>query len=76
MVEKNKSPKPTVGRIIHFLTEDGETLPAIITRVGEDKKVNLQVFTNSEHGASAALFKNIEQGKGRKQWSWPPRDGE
>lgn len=74
--KQTKGQKPTVGRIVHFLTEEGETLPAIITKVNDDDTVNLQAFTNNEHGNSVALLKTIVHGKKERQWSWPPRDGE
>lgn len=71
-----KTQKPTVGRIVHFLTEEGETLPAIITKVNEDGKVNLRLFTNNNQNQFAPLIGNVEHGKKEKQWSWPTRDGE
>jgi hypothetical protein len=70
-----KEQKPTIGRIVLFKTEEGETLPAIITRVNEDGLVNLRVFTNNEHNQFAVLLPNVEHGKKEKQWSWP-RDGD
>ncbi|MHB1418474.1 MAG: hypothetical protein ACYCX4_02640 [Bacillota bacterium] len=66
--------KPTVGRIVHFKTEEGETLPAIISKV-EDDVVYLRVFTN-DPGRPAPLFEGVKQGKKKGQWDWPPRDGE
>lgn len=69
---------PTIGRIVHFHSTPSEKHPeekdfaAIITDVYEDNKVNLTCFL-----PSGALFfrKNVEEGTGHGQWSWPPRVG-
>ena len=50
--------KPTVGRIVHYQTEDGNTLPAMIVKVHSDTCVNLQAFSktateSSRHGGPA-----------------------
>lgn len=78
--EENKRPakaqKPTIGRIVHFKTEEGDVLAAVIVGVNEDKTVNLNVFTNNDVSQPVIRIKNIEQGEGEKKWSWPPRDGE
>lgn len=47
--------KPTIGRIVFFVTEEEETLPGIITKVNDDGTINLRVFTNQEHGSGAIL---------------------
>jgi hypothetical protein len=76
-VRKSAS-KPTVGRIVHYRTEQGTVLAAMVTQVSEDK-VNLVVFADNEHnkqGYPTFLLQGVEQGKKKGQWDWPPREGE
>lgn len=62
--------KPTIGRIVHFQTLDGQTLPAIVTRVFSDTCVNLEVFgVNTESRFPTSVCMGGESG----EWSWPPR---
>lgn len=63
--------KPTIGRIVHYKTDDGTTLPAIILAVHSDTCVNLEVF-------GAGLLEDSQptsvlEGTGTAQWQWPPR---
>jgi hypothetical protein len=74
--KSTKVQKPTIGRTVHFLTEEGETLPAVVTQVHEDGTVNLRAFTNNDFSPPAILIKNVSEGNNDRQWSWPPRDGE
>ena len=60
--------KPTIGRIVHF-TEDGQPLPAIITKVHSDTCVNLQVFYDSNR--IGAWRSSVTQGTGERSWAWP-----
>jgi hypothetical protein len=71
-----KEQKPSISRIVLFQTEEGESLPGIITKVNESGTVNLRLFTNNEQNQFAPLLVNVEHGKKEKQWSWPSKDGE
>ena len=35
---------PTIGRIVYYKKKNGDTLPAIVTKVHSDRCVNLEVF--------------------------------
>ena len=75
---KKSASRPTVGRIVHYRTEQDTVLAAIITQVSENS-VNLVVFADSEHnrqGYPTFLLQDIGQGKKKGQWDWPPREGE
>lgn len=73
-----KTQRPTVGRIVRFLADGGEVLPAIITKVNEggSTTVNLRLFTNSDQSQITPLLTGVAQGKKERQWNWPPREGE
>ncbi len=69
--------KPTIGRIVHFVLKDGETIrPAQITTVHSDVEVNLVVtlepgdeaHESSFHGR--AVFSITGQ---PHTWRWPDR---
>lgn len=74
--------KPTIGRIVHFLTWQGKIVPAIIVAIWSDTCVNLRVFhdgSNSdlswnpdkEWETSRTLDESAEPQKGT--WHWPPK---
>lgn len=68
-----KTPKPSVGRIVHYATDPaGEPRAAIITDVVDDSLVSLTVFNAlGAHPVEDVEFSE-EYAPGR--WSWPPRD--
>lgn len=39
--------KPSIGRIVHFVNENRQHRPAIITKVFNDTMVNLNVFCDA-----------------------------
>jgi len=65
--------KPSIGRIVHFYTDDRHE-PAIITRVWSDTCVNLKVLPDC-----AAPFDQtsvcLNDASSSSWWSWPPREG-
>jgi hypothetical protein len=65
---------PTVGRIVHYKTPANDewperTLAALITAVNNDGTVNLCCFGMQGLG----YRRNVSEGSGLNQWSWPPR---
>lgn len=71
---KTKANSVDVGSIVFYKTEEGEILPAIVTKINKDK-VNIRVFTN-DPGKPGILFSNIEQGNKAGQWDLVYRDGD
>lgn len=39
---------PSIGRVVHFVLDDGQHRPAFIVRVWSESTVNLLVFTDSD----------------------------
>jgi hypothetical protein len=73
-------PLPSVGRIVHYFTQDGaEVRPAIITRVWSPECVNLQVFgeplPNEPQGMfPTSVMKHLDGAQSKpRTWTWPPR---
>lgn len=64
----------TIGRIVHWVTLDGEVIPGIVTRVrnGDLGVVDLQVF---HYNRGIELAQGAYQGDGTQPgtWFWPPR---
>jgi hypothetical protein len=48
--------KPTVGRIVNYVLNNGEIRPAIIVQVWSDTCVNLRVFFDGSNDAAAEGF--------------------
>lgn len=46
-------PVPSIGRIVHFVAENGEHLPAIVVKPHGDMCATLSVFGDPEHAALA-----------------------
>lgn len=63
--------RPSIGRIVLYWTEDGQQVPAIITGIKNDTKVNLRVFYNDFRDVH--FFENVREGTGKGEWAWPPR---
>lgn len=83
--------KPTVGRIVHYLTDRSPVTPnhtwpapsaAIITGVNDDGTVNLAVFpdrygTQGQYTPRAMGVPQLDEGLPIQPtcWCWPPREG-
>lgn len=66
-------PKPSIGRIVTY-RQEGAKFAAIITEVVQNvgepiKAVSLYVISPSD----AYFARNVEQGEGDREWSWPER---
>lgn len=68
--------KPTVGRIVHYLSYgtpggeyQSEARAAIITAVHPDETVDLCVLNPT----GMFFNRNVWQGNKPGQWQWPPR---
>lgn len=60
---------PSIGRVVHFVTERGAHAPADICAVWETGTVVLFV---KDHAAGLAYFvHNVPQGDGPHTWHWP-----
>lgn len=68
---QSEPPKPSIGRIVHFIAEVDQThLAAIVTAVNDDGTVNLTVFGgNGGYGFSF----NVSEGEEAGTWHWPER---
>jgi hypothetical protein len=71
--------KPSIGRIVLYITPDGEIRPAIIVRVWSDTCVNVKVFEDPAneceiegHHCSSVTYSEAEYAMPRS-WHWPPR---
>lgn len=77
--------KPTVGRMVHFVSEENaEHLPAIVVAVNkeDDKRgrwtantLNMQIMTNTP-GGGTLYRQGVREGTTDKKgsWHWPERD--
>jgi hypothetical protein len=69
--------KPSLGRIVIYVTPGGEERAAIVSGVGEDGRVDLHAFTPGI--AALQPYSNVPQHEegtcaGRLHtWNWPPR---
>lgn len=65
--------QPTIGRIVVYRDEHECEFPAIVVYSYPDGEVvNLVVFGQDE-SKPAQVLDAVEQGTGRRQWSWPER---
>ncbi|MBJ6362130.1 hypothetical protein ACFOQM_12590 [Paenibacillus sp. GCM10012307] len=60
---------PSIGRIVHYIDEEGKTYAALIVGIF-DGVVNLSVW--NEFGKQFNVL-NVRQGNEPGQWNWPPR---
>jgi hypothetical protein len=68
--------KPSVGRIVHYVSYSGEPLAAIITKVHSLECVNLVVFTDGSPYSPdevSSLKLSVMIGLQPGQWHWPER---
>lgn len=71
--------KPTIGRIVHYTTVDGQKWPAIIVEVNlpgfiEDT-VSLAVFQPGSSTICPERFVGYNEDGAYGTWRWPPREG-
>ncbi len=64
--------KPSIGRIVHYQSAPGVSVPAIITRVHSDECVNVTVFPDAH---PPCVETSVVLGTGERMWCWPPRVG-
>lgn len=67
--------KPTIGRIVEYVMEDGQIRPAIIVRVWSDICVQLQVFTDGDNDGKQgnvmwATSVLQDENKSPRSWDW------
>lgn len=64
--------KPSIGRIVHWVSPDGVTCAAIITEVAE-ASVCLSVFPS--HGDLVRCLEGVlySEAPQADHWTWPPR---
>lgn len=68
--------KPTVGRIVHTGNAKGKTCAAIITKVYDEKRVNVTRFNPDGSILSVGSVLKVEhEPKTSGEWNWPPREG-
>lgn len=66
-----------IGRIVLYTTNDGRTLPAIVTKV-DGGLINLNVQSDGSHLDTAHVFPALsvafdEEGGQGNTWHWPKR---
>lgn len=77
--------KPTIGRIVLFRAscypwiQDGQEVPAIVTRVWSDTCVNLMVMVDGHEttpkGVTSCCYDaDADPKRTSYSWRWPPRD--
>ncbi len=80
-------PKPTIGKIVHYVVLDYRQQPsdeigvpprlvcfaAIVTKVFSSKNVQLSVFSDADHGAQSVFAAHSEE-KLKGTWHWPERE--
>jgi hypothetical protein len=66
--------KVTVGRIVHYVDDQGEHLPAIVVKVWDESSgcCNLQVFHADKQGSS--ILSSVTMGDASYTWHWPERN--
>lgn len=65
--------KPTVGRIVHYVNENGEHCAAIVAKVWSDTCVNLTLFTPNG-GTESRTSASYDELPRSYSWHWPERD--
>jgi len=72
--------KPSIGRIVHFVTLDGTHRPAIVVKAGDinvDRQmVDLIVFLDPTIDNTIPFQRGVPCGdsKDRRTWHWPERE--
>lgn len=74
-----KLPRPTIGRIVHFIDRDGLEWPAIIVAISSftpDQWVYLKAFVWGDRRADISDFAMHDENKKTvRTWHWPEREG-
>lgn len=72
--------KPSIGRIVHYVTSTKAHVAAIITAVWSDTCVNLRVFydgSNNQEGNTQwgewVTSKSLDESMQPGTWHWPER---
>lgn len=74
--------RPSVGRIVHFYTDDktkhfngqgAGPYPAIVTQVWTDDMVNLKVLHWGGTYDEGSVSSHAGDPMGKRYWEWPPR---
>jgi hypothetical protein len=60
---------PTIGRIVHYLTFDDRTQPAMITEVNDNGTCALKIFQKIGIADMPAVPESTEPKRGH--WNWP-----
>jgi hypothetical protein len=65
-------PKPSTGRVVHLIQNDGaKPHAALVAGVHDDEStVDLHVFPP---GAASYPISKVERGEGPGMWKWPER---
>jgi len=75
--------KPSVGRIVHYVQQDGTHLPAMVVSVHHGDKLNLLVFLDqrtypfgfvANYTERQELVHSDETSKLPATWHWPERE--
>lgn len=68
-------PKPTVGRVVHYVQPaTGVHLAAIIAGVDRNGNLNLAIFTEAgQHRAAVGILED-QTTKMQHTWHWPERE--
>ena len=59
----------SVGRIVHYMEEQGDCITALVTKVNEGEKVELTIFPPSE--STPEIRQDVEEGTEPGTWHWP-----
>jgi hypothetical protein len=69
-MQQNRQPRIGLTVVYHH---EGRQYPAVIQRVGKDRRVDLVVFGAYDAGLSYPA--NVTPGRGDGQWTWPATEG-
>lgn len=72
--------KPSIGRIVHYVTAAGKHIPAIIVAVWSETCVNLRIFHDGSNSADQTAFNEWETSRSLDEtnqpytWHWRERE--
>lgn len=66
---------PTIGRIVHYVVENGSHRPAVIVAVHGHLTVDLHVFVDPTNDGLIPFQRFVlsDEQKNKKTWHWPER---
>jgi hypothetical protein len=64
-------PKPSIGRIVHFVAESGDHFPATIIRIYRTGMITLMVFSDVPAGCVVRHAVPDQNAKLPGSWHWP-----